>query len=235
VHLIRKLSSFLELSERDETVLRGFCTKRIRQVARGESIVEQGGDVQYWHVFCDGWAMREKVLEDGRTQAVGLLVPGDICGLDPIHMKRADHTIRALTSGAIGLVTGSEIRDAMEQSQRISAVFAISGLEAQSVQREWTLNVGRRDAEEGLAHLISELHHRLSRAGVTEDDSFTLPMTQQTIGDCLALSSVHLSRSLTVLRKEGMVSVAEGRITIRDLARLHARAGFDPAYLEIAR
>lgn len=102
--LIEKLRSFLDLSDRDQAVLRDFCTQRVKHLEPGETVVQQGDAVQFWHAFCEGWGVREKVMEDGRTQIVGLLLPGDMCGLDPLHMHQADHTIRALDACTVGLV-----------------------------------------------------------------------------------------------------------------------------------
>jgi len=100
-----------------------------------------------------------------------------------------------------------------------------------SILTEWTLCLGRRSADQHLAHLFCELLMRLSAVGRVEDNGFALPLTQEQIADVLGLTPVHVNRTLQQLRKAGLVEVDQGRLTILDWEAIKRRAGFDPAYL----
>jgi hypothetical protein len=82
-----------------------------------------------------------------------------------------------------------------------------------------------------MAHLFCELHTRLAVVGLTDGDSFGLPLNQTELGECLGLTAVHVNRTLQLLREQGLCDLRDHRVVIHDLAKLKALAEFDPAYL----
>ena len=75
-------------------------------------------------------------------------------------------------------------------------------------------SVGQRSAAERLAALIISLHHRADALGLVTNDSFAFPLSQQQIADALGLSLVHTSKTWSRLRKEGLFSLSQGRLTL---------------------
>ena len=53
-----------------------------------------------------------------------------------------------------------------------------------------------------------------------EGDAYDFPLTQQELGECLGLTSVHINRTLQALRKLKMITVEDRRVTIHDLPGL---------------
>jgi CRP-like cAMP-binding protein len=78
---------------------------------------------------------------------------------------------------------------------------------------------------------LCEIYTRLESVGVTREYSFELPLTQAELGDTLALSAVHVNRTLMELRRLGLVTFQNRRVRIHDYDRLRVAAGFNPAYL----
>ena len=71
-----------------------------------------------------------------------------------------------------------------------------------------------------------------SRAvGLTRDDSFVTPLTQEELGDTMGLSTVHVNRTLQELRSQGLITSEGKRVIVHDLDRLMAFADFNPNYL----
>ena len=64
-------------------------------------------------------------------------------------------------------------------------------------------------------------------------DQFELPLNQKELGSALGMTSVHVNRMLQKLRAEQLVAFHSRTVRIKDLARLHAIAEFDPAYLDL--
>jgi len=71
----------------------------------------------------------------------------------------------------------------------------------------------------------------LKVVGLTDDDSYDFPLTQQEFGECLGLTSVHVNRTLQSLRRLGLIKVENRQATILDLPGLKALGEFDADYL----
>ena len=100
-----------------------------------------------------------------------------------------------------------------------------------SILRQWIVNLGARPAPQRIAHLFCELHARLKSIGQVTDGSFSLPMTQQTLSDIVGISTVHMNRSLMMLRENQMLTFKQSTVHIPNVYKLEDYAAFDPAYL----
>jgi CRP-like cAMP-binding protein len=78
---------------------------------------------------------------------------------------------------------------------------------------------------------MCELYVRASNIGLAKDGRLDLPLTQIVLGDALGLTSVHVNRVLRKLRMSGIMELTAGSLTIADLDKLVAVAGFDGTYL----
>ena len=98
-----------------------------------------------------------------------------------------------------------------------------------SIFREWTLNVGRRDARTRMAHLLCEFALRLEVAGLGERYTYNLPMSQEQLADALGLTSVHTNRVLMSLGSAGLVERAQRSVRVVDWDGLTQAGDFDAA------
>ena len=97
---------------------------------------------------------------------------------------------------------------------------------------EHLVNLGRRSAEERMAHFLLELGARLMLIGIGDKSGYDCPLTQYHLVDALGLSAVHVNRVLRHLRDDGLVTFQKSRVVFDDLERLADLAGFDIAYLD---
>ena len=58
-----------------------------------------------------------------------------------------------------------------------------------------------------------------------------LELTQEQIGDCMGLSTVHVNRSLSRLSKENLIRIDRGFVTFPENGRSMAFADFDERFL----
>jgi len=94
-------------------------------------------------------------------------------------------------------------------------------------------NLGRRRADERLAHFFCEMVTRMGTAGKVSKLKCDLPLTQTDLSEIVGLSLVHLNRTLQQLRERQLLRF-DGRILeIRDWKRLTTFAGFDDTYLHL--
>jgi hypothetical protein len=77
---------------------------------------------------------------------------------------------------------------------------------------------------ERMAHLVLELHRRLSDAGLSNGQRFPMPLRQGALGDALGMSTVHANRTLQKLRTNGLIEYSGVEMTIREPERLNDMA-----------
>lgn len=185
------------------------------------------------YLIVEGFACRCKLLPDGRRQILGLLLPGDLCDLRLLLLGRLDHSIGALSAVRASLVSPPALTAAMDRHPRLArALWWLTSVE-ESITHEWLLNVGYRSAYARVAHLLCEVYWRLESVGLAQDNLCRFPLTQTELGDAVALSAVHINRTLMGMRRAGLVRLHGGRLELLDRRALQAAGGFDPSYLHL--
>jgi CRP-like cAMP-binding protein len=233
LHLIAKLEQFTTLSADDKQVLEKAAALRVRKLAPKDDILVEGERPRRVNLVLDGWAYRYKHLEDGRRQIMAFLVPGDICDLRMFILREMDHSVAALTRVTIAEVPSDVLLELTDNSPRLSRALWWNSLVEEAIAREWTTNLGQREAIERLSHLFCELFIRLRGVGLAHGTSCELPITQEQLGDATGMSTVHVNRTLQEMRDQGLITLKGKTLTIPDLARLKAVAMFNPNYLHL--
>ena len=116
---------------------------------------------------------------------------------------------------------------------RVTEAMWWDTLVSTSIQREWIVNLGQRDAFERVGHLLCELYLRLDGVGLTMGNSCELPLVQTDLADATGLSAVHVNRTLKELRAAGLIVLKGRMLHIPDLAALKAATMFNPNYLHL--
>ncbi len=160
---------------------------------------------------------------------------GDLADLQNSLLGTADHNLQTLTDVEAAMIPVEAIQEIAFRRPAIGRAMWYETLVDGSIFREWTLNVGRRDARTRAAHLLCEFALRLEAAGLGERAGYELPMTQEQLADALSLTSVHVNRTLMLLGEEGFIKRRQRAIEIVDWAALCQVADFDPAYLHLTR
>ena len=230
--LTRRLNNFVSLPAADQqALLDAIC--HTRELESHEDLIREGEATGNANVILSGFACRHKTLPDGRRQIIGYLLPGDAANLHVCLSRRMDHSITALSAVKAGVVRGETATALAVRYPRLGRAFRWAALVDESVSREWLLNVGQRTALERLAHLLCEIFVRLRAVGLVDNDTCVLPVTQAELADTLALSTVHVNRTLQELRRQGLVSMRDRSLSIHDFNALQAMAMFRPDYLHL--
>src|SRR5262249_36583649 len=108
-----------------------------------------------------------------------------------------------------------------------------STLVEEAILREWIVSVGQRNALERMAHLFCELLYRFRAVRLNEGMSCILPLTQVELAETLGLSSVHVNRTLQELRRQKLITLDAGTLTIENLEALEELSYFNPDYLHL--
>ncbi|MCJ2011781.1 Crp/Fnr family transcriptional regulator [Methylobacterium sp. J-076] len=232
--LIMKLEYGTRLNDKDRAVLQQL-TRRTRRIVRHADISSEGERPENVHLVMEGFACRYKILAGGRRQIVAFLVPGDFCDLHVAILGKMDHSIGTGWGCTIVDIPRSTIEDLTAQQPRITRALWWATLVDEGTLREWLVNMGQREADRQMAHLICELLVRLRVVGMVSDNSFEFPITQADLADALGITSVHANRVLQDLRTQGLVEWKNKRLRIPNEEQLVEFAEFDPNYLHLDR
>lgn len=233
--VVRRLNALRRLSEPGAAAIKAALRERILKTEAGTDIVCEGDRPETVRLVLSGWACRYKSLEDGRRQIVNFVLPGDSCDAYMYLFSSMDHSIGALTPVVYSELERSTFEKLASIDATVAEAFYCEPLAVASIQREWAINLGRRDALERVAHLICELFVRLETVGLVEGNSFALPVTQMDLADAAGLSTVHLNRTLQELRASGLITLKERHLNIHDMQALSQLAMFNPNYLHANR
>jgi len=184
-------------------------------------------------VIVSGLACRYKFVRESRRQILSLHFAGDIPDLDGLALPKADQGVCALTPVTVASISHAHLRGLAAAHPTFAEALTRQAMVDGSILGEWIANVGRRFAVERVAHLICESFTRMRALGLADADSFDLPMTQADMGDATGLSNVHVNRTMTALKKSGVLAVTRRSHRILDWARLRDHADFNPAYLHL--
>ena len=229
---IRKLEYGAELSDTDRRVLEDAASD-VREIGARTDVIGQGERPDNVHVLIDGWACRYKLLPDGDRQIMAYLIPGDFCDLHVAILGEMDHGIATVSNCKIAYIPDQIVSELTSRGGTINRALWWATLVDEATLREWLANMGRRPADQQLAHLFCELLVRLQSVGFADENSFDFPVNQAELADTLGISQVHVNRMLQQLRGDGLIVLENRRLTIPDVERLNAFAGFDPGYLHL--
>ena len=233
--VLRRLNALRRLSEKGAAAIRSIVRETFVRVGSGEDLVREGDRPDKVRLFLSGWACRYKMLEDGRRQIVNFALPGDTCDAHIYLISSMDHSVSTLTSTLCAELDRAQFERLISTDTTVAEAFYCDMLATNSIQREWAINLGRRDALERVAHVVCELFERLKVVGMVDGNSFAFPVTQTELADATGLSTVHCNRTLQELRASGLITLRERTLTVHDFQALANAALFNPSYLHFDR
>jgi CRP-like cAMP-binding protein len=224
--LIEKLSRFVDLTALERARLQEIQTDPV-VFREGGDIVRAGQTYRCIYILNEGMAIRYKVLHDGRRQVLNLILPGDFVGFPGCIFEKSLYSISGLTDTVASILSFETVFDLFQDHPRLgTALFWMAGHEA-ALFAEHVVGIGRQSAYERVARLLLELLVRMQMAGLADDQSYKLPLTQELIGDTLGLSVPHVNRTLRRLREDGLISIKDAHLTCLDVSALSRVADFD--------
>jgi CRP-like cAMP-binding protein len=230
--LVAKLSQFAPLSHKDIGLLEALCLPEERLRA-GVNIVVEGETPRSLFVVARGMACRYRLMPDGRRQILTILLPGDLFGLPRFLLQSMDHSVAAIGPTRIAAIGREAVIDIIANHPRIGAALWWSVMQEEAMLRERIVALGRRSARGRVAYILCELVWRQRSIGIAEDHAIRLPLTQTDLADMLGLTSVHTNRVLQGFRRDELITLARGRLTLHDLGRLQAISGLTKDYLQL--
>jgi CRP-like cAMP-binding protein len=230
-YLIAKLNAFTRIAGESAEAINQMASRRIVSVDRGQDLISEGEEPRTVNLLVSGWACRYKMMEDGRRQILAFFVPGDLADLHVYILNAIDHSISAITPVKYARLAPKEFEEISDAHPKLLRALWWESLVTDSIQREWLVSIGQRDALESIAHLACELFVRLKTVGLCEGNRCDFPLTQVDIADALGMTQPHVSRTITQLNKTGVATLRRGRLEVKNLGQLKKLAVFNSNYL----
>jgi CRP-like cAMP-binding protein len=212
--VLRRFSAVAALNPAEIALIDRVAASR-EEHRPGAELLTEGGLVRPPRLIVSGWALRQRLLPDGRRQIFSFLVPGDGVGFclspHPLAMTSTVALTRLETVDATPLRLAAKDKEA--HPALAEAIQSGAHLD-ESRLLDNIVRLGRQTAYERVGHLLLELRDRLTIAGLADEHRFPLPATQEVLADALGLSVVHINRILQQLRREKLIELHSGRVVL---------------------
>ncbi|WP_144377341.1 Crp/Fnr family transcriptional regulator [Mesorhizobium amorphae] len=201
-------------------------TSSKQTIEPGAELVGDMETVDHYSNVLAGVVKLTKTLSDGRQQIVGLQFAPDFLGR-PFKSESAVNA-EAATNVSLCSFPKAAIERMMKQSPELENRLLRQTLKELDEARDWMLTLGRKTAAEKVASFLLLIANHIDPTldEGEETVTFDLPLTRADIADFLGLTIETVSRQLTKLRADGVISIENNRhITVARRERLEARAG----------
>ena len=227
----RRLAALASLTDADLAALADSAAAMTRFAAHREILRESAPGLAP-SIVLSGWACRVRLFSDGRRQILSFLLPGELIGMCHHRQPLAATSVVALTPVEL-CPAPPGCKD--HEGGGLADAYAVSGALEEFYLFRQIARLGRLSAYERMLDWMFEMRDRLALAGLVADDSFPMPITQEGLADALGLTSVHVNRTLQLMRREGLVELRGGMARLIDPQRLMSLIDYRPANVTAAR
>ncbi|HZF96376.1 MAG TPA: Crp/Fnr family transcriptional regulator [Allosphingosinicella sp.] len=230
-----RLSQIGEIDAEDEAALLTL-EGQVRDVPRGEDLLVEGEERPTTSVVVvSGLLQRYNISAEGRRQIHSFYIAGDTPCMETLHLDYMDNTLGAAAPSRIGIVPHAELHRVMEERPKVRALIWRETLVQAAIFRLWLMRNSQMLAHSALAHFFCEMLARARSAGLSDGTVMDLPLTQEDVADALGMTSVHVNRTLSLLRTGDLADFRGGKLRVADPVRLAEVGEFDPRYLHLRR
>jgi CRP-like cAMP-binding protein len=212
-----------EAFRRGDVALMHAMDQRQRLFLAKDCIAVAGQSLERVYRLHTGWLCRSRQLGNGKRQILSIFLPGDLVGTRTLLYERQLDTIECLTDATVQWLEQAQLR-ALVMSQGDVALRVIWQFAEQERRlHNWATGLGKCHADRRMAAMLLDLRLRLQRLNLVTANSYRLPMTRQDIADYLGLTPVHISRVLPRFHRDGLATVQNHVVTLRNtpvLARI---------------
>lgn len=226
----RRLNALAPLGAEDMAAL-AHSAQNLTRFAAHREILRDGAPGLSPSIVLSGWACRVRLFPDGRRQILSFLLPGELIGMC--------HHREPLAATSVVTLTNVDLCDAPAAAEPegsgLAEAYAVSGALEEFYLFRQIARLGRLSAYERMLDWMFEMRDRLALAGLVVDNGFPMPVTQEGLADALGLTSVHVNRTLQLMRREGLVELRSGMARLIDPERLMSAIDYRAADVTAAR
>jgi CRP/FNR family transcriptional regulator, anaerobic regulatory protein len=224
---LRDICMPLGLSSKEMELIDQMVSTRLK-ILRGEPLFRIGGRFKSLYTIRSGFFKTTVSTADGREQVSGFYMSGELLGLDGLASEQHTCTARALEDSEVCVLQVQLINELAHDVHALQ--HHVQKLMSREIVHDhdhmFLLSSMHADARVAtfLINLLSRLHAR----GQAQDE-LLLRMTRGDIGSYLGLSIETISRTLSKMAKNGLITVNQRKIRVLQPEALHYLAEHDDA------
>jgi CRP/FNR family transcriptional regulator, nitrogen fixation regulation protein len=184
------------------------------------AVYRQYESAEHWYLMVSGAARKFAQMADGRRQIMDFLLPGDLFGFEAAAKR--DCSVECVAANTtVVCYQRQRMESLMEADHRLArCIREITFGSIDRLQSRMML-LGRSRALERVCGFLLEMAQRAQKES---EGLVALPMSRYDIADYLAIAVETVSRSLTTLRSEQVITFVDMRhFRIVNLQSLEAR------------
>lgn len=210
----------------DEHHLRDRQQRRSGQyrIRAGKRLFSAGETLKYAFTLKQGWAIYEKLLQNGRRQVLHVALPGDFIGCQVNFDQPIDYSVTAATDCLLCAFSPENMQQLLLADPSLAKRLFWINADKSRKCRTQVAALGQAQAKQRFALFLVDLVDRLAERGITTEGPVDMPLTREDIADAIGVTSIHLSRVATELREDGIVECRHSRLQIRSIDGLRQLA-----------
>ncbi len=232
--LIRSLKKHSRLGDEEIARLESL-THAIREFQSNGDIIRQGDEPDAAAVVLSGMVGRYHLLASGHRQYLSFHLAGDMPDAQGLFIDRMDHAVCAIGRAVIAFIPHTALISAFKAYPSLAFAIWRETLIDAAIFREAITNNSARTMQARMAHLFCELFYRAQVSGLTNGNTFTLPISLGQLGEALGMAIATVNRTLHRLRTSGNMDFRDGMLVVNDWSRLTKLGEFDPRYLHVKK
>ena len=191
-----------------------------RPIRRGQTLYRQGDEALHLYEVHSGLLRLSRVLANGARQVIGFALPGDIVGFPrgTVHTTDCDVLVAGQVTSLSALALSCSARDPELHRRLVRAAVQEIG-----TLQDHIMILARNSARERVASFLLAMARRVRPAG-RPAARIALPMRRSDIADHLGLTVETVCRTLTRMRKAGIIALDGAYVVV-----ILDRAGLEEA------
>jgi CRP/FNR family transcriptional regulator, anaerobic regulatory protein len=197
---------------------------RKRPIKRGDYLYRSGSALQSLYAVRSGFLKSCVLHDDGREQVAGFHMMGELLGMDAIGTGKHVCDAVALEDSDVCEIPFNDLEQLSRDIPALQQHF--HRIMSREIARDYgvMLLLGSMRAEERLAAFLLNLSQRFAARGYSST-RFNLRMTREEIGSYLGLKLETISRAFSRFQDEGLISVQNKSIELKNVNELRALMG----------
>lgn len=189
-------------------------------VRNKKHLFRQNDPMHETYILKNGLMLLYRITEEGKRWVFPPVLPGEIIGIHKDKNTLSPFSAISLQDSVVCKV--SQFNSLCLNDPNLGMVLSAL-YEYESVKNEMYLaNIAHSDAKHRVAFLVLELFRRFELKDLNKGLTIPFPLKQADLGEMLGLSTVHVCRTLDILKEESLLEIHQQTLTILDYPRLYS-------------